>query len=240
MAPATKLRVYAPDGQEVTRQVDGLYHVPSGLTKPIRNPRESEQANQYRYWESGLQAPTIAADGALLVPANMGCELIISFKDYRELTLVFTAEVAPVVSVKVVGRESFQFPVYVGPGFAGHFDALRNQLSRACPQTSQEVATMAPPPGADYFLFNYPPMPIDPYTNFPSNPRGNVDRPSGASYRLRTARGVTSDHVISPGLPLYGHWIDMDFAPNFPVPSLQPSGLRCRRTGGFGAGGRQL
>jgi hypothetical protein len=214
VAPATKLRVYTPDGQEVTRQVDGLYHVPSGHNSPIRNPRESEQANLYRYWETDLQSATFAADGALLLPANMGCELIISYKDYRELTLVFTAEVAPVVSVKVVGRQSFQFPVYFGPGFAGHFDALRNQLARSCSQTPPVVATMAIPPGADYFLFNYPPMPVDPYTSFPPNPQGNVDRPAGVSYRLLTPSGLTVDHVISPGLPLYGHWIDVDVAPN--------------------------
>ena len=214
VSPATKLRVYTPDGQEVTRQVEGLYHVPSGLIQPIRNPSESERANLYRYWEADFKGATFAADGALLLPANMGCELIISFKDYRELTLVFTAEVTPVVSVKVVGRQSFQFPVYVGQGFAGHFDALRNQLARSCSQTPATVATMTIPPGADYFLFNYPPMPVDPYTNFPYNPQGNVDRPAGASYRLRTVRGLTSDHVISPGLPLYGHWIDMDQAPN--------------------------
>jgi hypothetical protein len=104
--------------------------------------------------------------------------------------------------------------VYVGSGFAGHFDALRNQLASSCSQTPEVIDTMAIPPGADYFLFNYPPMPIDPYTNFPSNPHGNVDRPAGTSYRLRTRRGVTVDHVFSPGLPLYGHWIDMDVAPN--------------------------
>jgi hypothetical protein len=212
VAPATSLRVYTPDGQEVTRQVGGFSHVPSGLTQPIRNPRESEQANQYRYWESGIASATFAADGALLLPANMGCELFILDKDYRELTLVFTAEVAPVVSVKVVGRQTFQFPVYVGPGFAGHFDALRNQLAKSCSAKPAVVANMVIPAGADYFLFNYPPMPIDPYTNFPGNPLGNVDRPAGASYRLRTTRGLSVDHVISQGLPLYGHWIDMDLA----------------------------
>lgn len=214
VAPATKLRVYTPNGQDVTRQVDGLYHVPSGLTKPIRNPHEAEQANLYRYWETDCQSVGFAADGALLLPANMGCELLISYRDYRELTLVFTAEVAPVVSVKVLGRQTFQFPVYVGPGFAGHFDALRNQLAQSCSQTPEVVATMAIPPGTDYFLFNYPPMPIDPYTAFPYNPQGNVDRPTGSTYRLRTPRGLSVDHVTSPGLPLYGHWIDMDQAPD--------------------------
>ena len=214
VVPATKLRVYAPDGQEVTRQVDGLYHVPSGQIGPIRNPRESQQANLYRYWEAGWQSATFTADGSLGLPANMGCELIIPYKNYRELTLTFTAEVVPVVSVKVLGRQSFQFPVYVGPGFAGHFDALRNQLAQSCSHPPATVATMAIPPGADYFLFNYPPMPIDPYTNFPYNPQGNVDRPTGTTYRLRTLRGLTVDHVTSPGLPLHGHWIDMDLAPN--------------------------
>jgi hypothetical protein len=214
VAPAAKLRVYTPDGQEITRQVDGFHYVAAGLSKPIRNPRESEQANLYRYWESGQQSSTFSADAALLLPANMGCELFISYKDYRELTLVFTVEVVPVVSVKVVGRESFQFPMYVGPGFVGPFDALRNQLSRSCSRTSQTAAILTPPPDADYFLFNYPPIPIDPYSNFPSNPLGNVDRPSGATYRLDTLGGLTSDYVISPGLPLYGHWIDMDLAPS--------------------------
>ena len=188
VAPASKLRVYTPGGQEITRQVDGMFHVPAGQTKPIRGPRESEQANLYRYWETNWQAPTFAADGALLLPANMGCELVITYKDYRELTLVFTAEVVPVVSVKVVGRQSFQFPVYTGPGYAGHFDALRNQLARFCSERPPTVATMAIPPGADYFLFNYQPSPVDPYTSFPGNPRGNVDRPTGITYRYTYPR----------------------------------------------------
>ena len=214
VAPATRLRVYTPDGQEVTRQVGGLSHVPSGLTQPIRNPRESEQTNQYRYWESGIASATFAADGALLLPANMGCELFILYQDYRELTLVFTAEVAPVVSVKVVGRQTFQFPAYVGPGFAGFFDALRSQLANSCANRPATIANMVVPPGADYLLFNYPPMPADPFTAFPGNPRGNLDRPTGATYRLRSTGGLTVDHVISPGLPLNGHWIDMDLATN--------------------------
>ena len=212
VAPATSLRVYTPDGQEITRQVGGFSHVPSGLTQPIRNPRESEQANLYRYWESGIASATFAADGALLLPANMGCELFILYQDYRELTLVFTAEVAPVVSVKVVGRQTFQFPAYFGPGYAGHFDALRSQMAHACTNRPATIANMVIPAGADYFLFNYPPMLGDPFTAFPGNPLGNLDRPTGATYRLRSTRGLSVDHVISPGLPLNGHWIDMDLA----------------------------
>ncbi len=214
VTPAARLHVYAPNGQEITRQVDGYYYVPSGLIKPIRNPSESESANLYRYWESDWLAAEFTADDSLLLPPNMGCELLISYRDYRELTLVFEVEVAPVVSVTVLGRQDFQFPVYFGPGYVGHLDALRSQLASACTTTPQQVANMVIPSGADYFLFNFPPTPIDPYTAFPYNPLGNVDRPTGATYRLRTARGLSVDTIVSLGMPLYSIWIDMDQAPN--------------------------
>ncbi len=213
VAPATKLHVYAPNGQEITWQVDGYYYVPTGLIKPIRNPNESESANLYRYWETDWLATNIA-DGAVLLPVNMGCELLISNQDYSELTLVFEAEVAPAVSVTVLGRQDFQFPVYFGPGYVGHLSALRDQLAGACTTTPPVVADMVIPSGTDYFLFNFPPTPADPYTAFPTNPLGNVDRPTGATYRLRTACGLSVDHVVSLGLPLNSIWIDMDQAPN--------------------------
>lgn len=213
VAPATTLRAYTPTGQEITRQVDGYYYVPAGLLQPIRNPHQSEASNQYRYWETDLQKTSFTADGALILPSNMGCELLISYRNYRELTLVFTAEVAPVVSVTVLGRQTFQSRVYFGPGFVGHLEGLRKQLAGTCAVTPPTVATMTIPPEADYFLLNFPPMPVDPYTSFPYNPLGNIDRPAGITYRLRTTRGLTVDHVFSAGLPLYSHWIDMDQAP---------------------------
>ncbi len=212
VSPATRLRVYTPDGQEVTQQVGGYYYQPAGQIKPIRSPKESEQANLYRYWESDLLSTGFDAEGALVLPANMGCELLISYQNYAELTLVFRAEVVPAVSVTVLGRQSFQFPVYFGPGYVGHFDALRDQLDAACTTTPSVVANMSIPTGTNYFLFNYPPMPIDPYTAFPSNPSGNLDRPTGVTYRFQTSRGLTVDHVVTMGLPASSHWVDQDQA----------------------------
>jgi len=219
VAPATTMRLYY-NREDVTSQVDLYTYVPAGRTQPIRNPRQSENENQYRYWETEQSATEFTPDGALSLPANMGCELIMSYKNYRQLTAVFVAQIWHQVSVEVVGSETFTFHSYMGPGYAGVIAPLVGQLSGS----RHEKFPLDVPAEADYFLLNFPPMPVDPYTMFPGNPTGNVDRPVGGTYRIMSD-GFSVDHVNTMGLPLYRHWKDMDqsgsvsYLPHFKWPS---------------------
>jgi hypothetical protein len=206
-SPATTMRVYH-DGQDVTDQITYLTYVPDGQSKPIRDPKTSKNINQYRYWESDL-LPTgdrLTPDGALNVPTNMGCEFAIENQDYRELTAVFVAQVENRVSMDVVGTEEFTFHSYLGAGDFGLFSSLAEQLSDHHGGRHDKF-DLNVPAEADYFFLRFPPMLVDLYTMFSGNPGGNVDRPSGGTYRIW---GPSTDHVNTMGLPLHGQWKDLD------------------------------
>ncbi len=210
VSPASTVRLYN-GATEVTRQATIYTYVPAGLNKPVRNPQQSEWENQYRYWESAILNSQFNAQGALVLPANMGCEVIISNKNYTQLTAVFTLQAPQVVNVEVLGTESFTFHSYLGVGYAGLLQPLVSQLNARFPGRHERFALHVPDQ-ADYLWLNFPPMPVDMYTQFAGNPTANAGRPTGGTYRMNTSEGLSIDHVSSMGLPLQGHWKDMDLA----------------------------
>jgi hypothetical protein len=207
--PPTTMRIYH-DEQDVTDQIDYLAYVPDGKRKPIRDPKSSELMNQYRYWESAplKTDDRFTPDGALNVPANMGCEFIIEYQNYKQLTAVFVAQVESRVSMDVVGTEEFTFRSYLGAGTFGLLDHLAEQLSEHHGGRHDKFSLNVPTE-ADYFFLRFPPLPVDVYTAFPGNPYDNVDRPSSGTYRIW---GPSTDHVNTMGMPLHGQWLDMDRA----------------------------
>ncbi len=194
--------------KDVTREATLYYYVPTGLNKPIRNPVQSEAQNLYRYAESAMLTSSFTPTGELIMPGNMGCEIMISYRDYRELTAVFTLQAPPMVKVSLLGRQDLTFHSYLGVGYFGHLQSLVDQLRAAGYADRHEKFVLDIPEGADYFIANFPPMPADAYTAFLGNPRGNLDRITGGTYRIALAPGLSVDHVNSMGLPLYGHWQD--------------------------------
>lgn len=208
-SPASTVRLFHGT-REVTREASLYRYVPAGFTKPARNPVESERQNLYRYDKTPTLNSTFTSDGQLVLPANTGCELIISFRDYRELTAIFTLFSPQVIRVSLLGSQDFTFHSYLGVGYAGHLTSLVNQLRAAGYRDRHEKLPMSVPAGANYFLLNLEPSPVDPFTAFPSNPRSNVDRPMTGTYRFEIGPGLSVDHVNSMGLPLYGHWQDAD------------------------------
>ncbi|MGQ9491796.1 MAG: hypothetical protein ACUVS6_14100 [Anaerolineae bacterium] len=208
-SPASTLRLL--DGtRDVTREASLYRYVPATLAKPVRNPVQSEVQNLYRYDKSSLLNSSFTADGQLILPANMGCEIIISYRNYPQLTAVFTIQAPQMVQVTVLGSQDFTFYSYLGPGYAGHLTSLMNQLRGAGYPDRHDKLPLNVPAGADYFLLNLKPSSADPFTAFPGNPRANVDRPMTTTYRFTIGTGLTVDHVNSMGLPLYGHWRDAD------------------------------
>ncbi len=208
-SPESTVRLYH-DGRDVTREASLYRYVPGGLRKPSRNPVVSEQQNLYRYEKTPTLNSTFTPDGQLLLPANMGCEIIISFRNYHQLTAVFTVRSPQVVKVSVLGSQDFTFRSYLGIGYAGHLTSLVHQLRAAGYGDRHDKLTMYVPSGANYFLLNLQPALVDPFTAFPGNPRSNVDRPMTGTYRFTIGTGLTVDHVNSMGLPLFGHWQDAD------------------------------
>lgn len=208
IGPST-VRLYE-GGRDVTREVDQFTYIPSGKNKPARNPRESESQNQYRYNESAMAPTTFTSDGQLIVPGNMGCELLMSRKNYRELSAVWTIQGSAPVQVSVISTSTIEFHSYLGPGYRGLLGSLVDQLYRAGFQNRAESVLLTPPAEADYFFFKYPPSLVDPHTQFPNNPQGNVDRPVAGTYRIAIQPGLSVDHVNSMALPLFGHWQDVD------------------------------
>ncbi len=210
VSPASTVRLYNGT-TEVTRQVSFYTYVPSGLNKPIRNPRQSEWQNQYRYWETGVLTSRFTAEDALIVPGNMGCEIVMSNRNYLHLTAVFTVNSPVAISVEVLSTESLTFHSYLGVGYAGLLQPLVNQLNARF-GGRHERFQLHIPAEADYLWLNFPAMPVDSYTQFPGNPTANAGRPVGGTYRMDTPQGLSVDHVSSMGLPLRGHWKDMDLA----------------------------
>ena len=216
VSPPSKVRVYTPAGEEITRQVDWYDYIPSGLNQPALDPKQAESQGAYRYSMVGGGPTVFDADGALVLPGNMGCYMIMGSTNYKSLKVVFVLDVPRAAAVSVLGSQQFEFPVYTGPGYVGLFNALRDQLRGACAQSSsiaQAAYSMSIPNGADFLFLNFPPTPVDPYIIWPPNPVENADRPSSGTYRIRTPAGLSVDHVIATGLPLYGHWIDSSVAP---------------------------
>jgi hypothetical protein len=216
VSPPAKVHIYLPDGSEITRQVDSYDYNPSGQIKPILNPRQSEQQGKDRYELKTFQTPRFDVDGAFLLPGNMGCRFVMSHKNYSQLTVVYSLQVQRTITIQVMGSENFSFPVYTGPGNAGRFSRLRDRLNGFCGNAaalSQVDAdfTMSIPSGANFFVMNFPPTPVDPYAPWLEN--DNAGRPSGGTYRIRSDRGLSVDHVVAMGLPLFGHWVDLDVAP---------------------------
>lgn len=245
-APASTLRLFHGT-HDVTREASLYRYVPAGHIKPVRNPIESERQNLYRYDKTPLLNSTFTPDGQLILPANMGCEIIISYRDYRELTAVFTLHTPQAVRVLVLGSQDFTFHSYLGVGYTGHLTSLVNQLYSAGYRNRHEKLPMYVPPDANYFLLNLEPALADPFTAFPGNLRANVNRPMTGTYRFVIEPGLAVDHVNSMGLPLYGHWQDADqstgqyltyakLAPLFAVPEyFLPPGIpynSCMTDGG--------
>lgn len=199
--PAARMMLYN-GSQNVTEEVGGYQYVP-----PFSLPGGNATAFD-KYGEVRVE-PVQALGGALDIPANMGCEMWIHWKNYTELTAVYVIQHRPVVSVTLMGTEVFTFYSYVGVGYEGVLKPLVEQL-RSRYGSRHDKFEMHIPAGADYFFLNFPPMPVDPYTEFPGNRYDNVNRPVGGTYRIDSEGGLSVDHVNSMGLPLYGHWIDID------------------------------
>jgi hypothetical protein len=196
-----QMRVYE-NGVDVTRQiVPSFDYVPAGQILPVNGG-----VGQWRYDSMWDQKPTFTDNGAINVPANMGCEYAIGGKR-TNLTATFVVESTNYITVDVLGNQDFTFRSYIGVGNAGHFSSLNSQMNGRFGDRHDKFS-LAVPTGADYVLVKYPPTPVDPYAG---SPEINADQPASGSYRIVGSGNTLSvDHVHSMAMPLYGQWQDAD------------------------------
>ncbi len=225
VVPETRLRIYTDSGVDITNKSVPHFYSPAGLMQPERGPDDqSEPDYPTRY--SRLGGGSLLkrdAQGNLIVPANMGCDLMIpdgsqpGVHEYKTLTLVFTAVVTPHTDIEVVGVENFTFKSYVGVGYYGKFEKLAQQMRSRFPGRHDKF-TMTKPAEANYILINFPPTPVDMYSNLGTDNTDNVAYPTGGTCRLtfweNNQEYLSVDFVASMAFPLHGAWIDVDQAGN--------------------------
>ncbi len=200
--PAGTARFFNGD-RDVTESAYVVRYNPAGQRQPVAPPRALD-----RYPVGDDRAARFDDDGALIIPANMGCVLNLQGK-FENLRATFVFNAPKLIEIDVLGSESFAFRSYIGVGDAGAIDPLRSQLVRRFGERHDKFE-LSPPGGTEFVLLNYPPTPVDPY----ASPRTAENISSGGSGTYRFGRvgdnTLSVDHVNSMLLPLYGQYQDVD------------------------------
>lgn len=195
VAPAGTMRVYS-NGQEITSQVQASFsYFPAGQNQPAANT-----GALYRY-PSTQAATDFAGDGAVQVPANLGCEFNLD-QAYTNVTAEFVFTLPAQISVTVLGSATGTFRSYIGPGYAGQLASLQSQMQARYSNRHDDI-TVNPPAGTEFILVKFPPTPVDPYVD--------PYKAGSGTYRIRRPNGKLSvDHTNTMALPFYGQWQDAD------------------------------
>ena len=207
VAPASWLRLYE-NGTDIT----GQSRPTAEYYEPALISAQTSAAAWIRYpgqWRTLVNYPYHLATGIAL-PANWGGNVKL-WNDRPELTGVFTVvvdEYAP--RVTYLGMQQETFRSYVGVGAVGYLQPLMDQM-RSRYRDRHPRIMLNIPAGANYVLFNYPPMPFD-----VSTPTGmdNLFRPSGGTVRLAPdSTRLSQDLVHGGAFPLLTAWQDADQSP---------------------------
>lgn len=205
-APPSHLKLYTPDGADVTSQITHGNYWPATLTQPLAGTATWQ--GRYAYVPLAISH----SSQGLALPANVGCDLYLT-GSYTELIGVFTLQrpsVAPVV--EVVGTQLATYQSYIGVGEVGRFRPLMDQLQALYPERHTYIK-MSIPYGANYIYAIYQPMPGD-YTGVPydaSDP--NRSLPSAGTTRLRAVK-LSGDLANFGAFPLNIAWQDADLTPS--------------------------
>lgn len=211
-APATQLTLFS-GGRNITNQITNLGAVAAGQILPTGNSSD--------YMRYPLPNPAqVAGANPFNVPANNGCKLVLN-GNFNNLTATIRATVPQQINIVPMGSQTFNTHSYIGPGSAGIFQSLNDQMSRKY-GSRHDKFSLTIPADADYVLVKFAPTPVDPYASV-GNP-ANAGLPGSGSYRLNGER-MSVDHVSMIGLPLGGQWGDSDqaggseYLPYIPFPT---------------------
>lgn len=208
--PTAKMRLYE-GGVDITDKVFWLSVIPAGFQHPSRATTVGD-----RYDKVTIDPPNRDPDGSVIIPANMGCE-ILAPGELRNLTATFTFVSPPLVEVLPLGSQSFTYRTYIGIGAAGQLESLRSQmLARFGPR--HDKFDLIPPLGTEFVFVKYPPAAAN--AGASESIAVNVRNPTGGTYRLGNANigapGLSVDHFNSMGLSFNGQWHDSDANPSSP------------------------
>ena len=200
-SPAAAIHVYE-GGVDITKKTVLLLLTPAGQTRPQLNSSAYQ-----RYGDPQVAPIGFDEKGALKLPANMGCSILINGR-HLNLTARFTITDPPKISVSTVGSETFWFQSYIGPGSSGLFGSLNEQMNSRFGDRHGRFP-LAIPSGADYVLVKFPLLPIDPYVGKDAVTYGLA---GSGTYRLAPAcsSDLSVDHVNTMAIPLQGQWRDAD------------------------------
>ena len=197
VAPAGTARIFA-GSQEITDQASWIHYFAAGQVQPIANATSNDR------YPLTQEPVTRTEDGALVIPANMGCIIFLN-APFDDVRIAFVLDAPQKIHVTDSGSQTVTFRSYIGVGNAGKLAALSAQMRDRYGDRHDET-DLQPPAGADFFLTNFPTTPVNPY----GDPAAPIS-PGGGTYRLRRANGKLSvDHTNTMGLPLYGQFQDAD------------------------------
>ncbi len=198
-APASTMQIFS-NGRDVTSSIILFKYTPSGLVLP------GADASGYLRYERTATLPLTSAS-PVSVPANGGCQILISGQNLVNLTARFTLSVRKEASVTYLGGQRFDAHSYIGEGGTGKLGPLVDQMTRAY-GTRHDSFLLEPPAGADYMFVKYGPTSFDPYAAESSY---NYGLAGSGTYRSElTNGGLAVDMVSSMGIPIAGNWRDAD------------------------------
>ncbi len=207
--PDSTMRVYRSDGTEITSQLVDFYQTHfMGTALPLAGSRETYRYPKFNY----PRGQGDAAPEAVSIPSNSGCDFFVGGDEYP-LRGVFTFALDPCLHASLVGVQQATFHSYIGPGDMGIFAPLMSQMMGRFGPRHERIA-LAIPPGANYFVLRFPPMPGDYYTDKGRGTFENANRPTGGTYRLvGDGDSLSADLTTSTAFPLRVAWRDQDQAP---------------------------
>lgn len=199
--PETWVRLYASWGQEITDRVAFLRYMDPAFRLPLANTNTGDK----RYPETQTERSQLPLESfGLRLPPSYGGEIYVA-GDYPVVTAVFTIPRHDHARVTYLGLQDVTFQSFVGdynPGDAGLVDALAQQLKRRYKERTGETTRhpripLHKPAGANYILFNYPPMPFDICDR--TNGHLNLLRPVGGTTRLAITPTNQQGGMLSQG-----------------------------------------
>ncbi|MHB1293877.1 MAG: hypothetical protein ACYC4R_02670 [Anaerolineae bacterium] len=201
--PPSWLRVYN-GATDITNNRERVTYFDPRLALPSAG---AEAVARYESRRIEKRDSTIVPDG-LYLPANYGGTVAFKFGSVppTALTGVFTTVLGARPRVRLASKQDATFQSYVGAGDVGRFNALMGQLRGLVPNGERHTRiALNRPAGANYVMFNYPPIPFDVYTG------GNLLRPSSGTVRLTPDfQNLCADMTYAGAFPLEAGWQDAD------------------------------
>ncbi|MHB0858232.1 MAG: hypothetical protein ACYC5M_11760 [Anaerolineae bacterium] len=200
-SPESWLRVYNGATEITNSRESATYY------QPVLALPSAGAGTDYRYPRVTLnQAALVTQADGILLPTNLGGTVSFRFASQppTALTGVYTIVLGARPRVRMLSKQDATFQSYVGAGNVGALNPVMNQLRALVGERHSRIA-LNRPAGANYILFNYPPIPFDVYTG------GNLLRPSSGTVRLTPDfQNLCADMTYAGAFPLDAGWQDAD------------------------------